>query len=508
MKKTISPSPTPPPSQISRRKAFKGFAGFGLALAWPGSKVLGANDDIRCAVVGVNGRGQAHIGGLTGIKGVRVTGICDVDPNVLDARVTGLTQKAGYKVEGHSDVRSLIDSKEYDVITTATPNHWHSLIAVWSSQAGKDSYIEKPISHTVWEGRQVVNAARQNNVICAGGTQSRSMETIQQAVEYVQSGKLGKIEFAKGMCYKPRMSIGQGGGGEIPAGLDYDLWCGPAQIEKPLRRKKFHYDWHWFYEYGNGDMGNQGIHQMDVARWFLGEKKLSPMVMSIGGRLGYVDDGTTPNTQIVYHDYEKAPLIFETRGLPKNKAAQTEGWSKMMDNPEEFPEEGGVAVVVQCENGRVYCSAGGQVKITDNAGAEVHKIEGNNGSDLHFQNFIKAVRSRKHTDLNADCEETHYSSALCHTGLISHQLGTAVHGSEVRESIAGDKFLTDRYAAMEAHLDRNEVKLEEQTITLGSMLKFNPGNERFEGNAGDLDAKANALAKREYRDPYIVPDLS
>jgi predicted dehydrogenase len=501
MKKQISPS------SVTRRKAFKSFAGFGAALAWPGSKVIGANDDIRCAVVGVNSRGKAHIGGLSAIKGVRVTAICDVDPAVLDARVTGLTKQVGHKVEGHADVRKLIESKEYDVITTATPNHWHSLIAVWASQAGKDSYIEKPISHTVWEGRQVVNASRQNKTICAGGTQSRSMETIQQAVEYVHSGKLGKIEFAKGLCYKPRQSIGEGAGGEIPAGLDYDLWCGPAQIEDPLRRKRFHYDWHWFYEYGNGDMGNQGIHQMDLARWFLGEKKLAPMVMSIGDRLGYVDNGTTPNTQLVYHAYEAAPLIFETRGLPSNRAAQKDGWGKKMDKPEEFPGDGGIAVIVQCENGRVYCSSGGKVKITDNDGEQVHEIKGATGTNLHFENFIKAVRSRKHTDLNADCEETHYSSALCHTGLISHQLGVPMHGNEVREQIAGDKFLTGRYAAMEEHLERNEVPLGEQTITLGAALKFDPDTEKFTGNAGDLDAKANALAKRAYRTPYEVPDL-
>jgi len=494
-------------SSISRRKVFKGMAGFGAALAWPNSKVLGANEDIRCAVVGANGRGKSHISGLSAIKGVRVSAICDVDPAVLDARVTTQSKAAGHEVKGFADVRELIDSKEYDVVTTATPNHWHSLIAVWASQAGKDSYIEKPISHTVWEGRQVVNAARQNKVICAGGTQSRSMETIQQAVEYVHAGKLGKIEYVKGTCYKPRQSIGKGGGGEIPAGVDYDLWCGPAEIEDPLRRQRFHYDWHWFYEYGNGDMGNQGIHQMDVARWFLGEKALSNSVMSIGGRLGYDDDATTPNTQIVYHNYASAPLIFETRGLPKNKAAQTEGWGKMMNSPEEFPGEGGIAVVVKCENGKVYCSSGGKVKITDNDGMEVHKVEGSNSLNLHFENFVKAVRSRKHTDLNADCEETHYSSALCHTGLISHQVGLPAHNDEVREKIAGDKFLTDRYADMAAHLDANGVNLGEQTITLGAALKFNPENEKFEGN-GDLDGKANALAKRVYRKPYEVPDLS
>jgi len=495
-----------PAKTVSTRRTFLKYgSGFGVALAWPNSRVIGANDDIRVGVVGVKGRGQSHIKGFTGVKGARVTALCDVDPMYLDARATLLASQQKMKVKSFSDMREMLEKGDIDAFSTATPNHWHALAGIWAMQAGKDAYVEKPISHNVWEGRQLVKAARKYKRICQGGTQLRSMEQIANAVAYARSGELGKLQFGKGLCYKPRTSIGSGGGGEIPEGLDYDLWCGPAPIEKPLRRKRFHYDWSWFYAYGNADTGNQGIHQMDIARWFMGEQKLSPRVISIAGRLGYKDDGETPNTQIAFHDYEAAPLIFETRALPRDKASQETEWGKNMNHPEEFPKEIGISVVIQYEHGRVFCSNSGMIKVTDNKGVETKKIEGSRDGNAHFSNFIEAMRSRKSSDLKADCEETHISSALCHTGLVSHRIGTQVHDAKVREAIKGDGLLAGRYAAMEEHLRLNEVNLAKETISLGPWLKFNPESEWFEGNEGDLDEKANRLATREYRKPYVVP---
>lgn len=489
----------------SRRQLLKYGAGFGLALAWPGSKVIGANGDVRVGVVGVNGRGQSHMGAFSKMDGVRLTALCDVDPSVLDARVSKVSDTVDYAVNGFADIREMLEKGDIDVLTSATPNHWHTLTGVWALQAGKDAYVEKPISHNVWEGRQLVKLARKLNRVCQGGTQSRASGSIQAAVKWVQDGGLGKIEYVKGLCYKPRQSIGKGGGGEIPAGVDYDIWCGPKPIEQPLRRQRFHYDWHWFYAYGNGDMGNQGIHQMDVARWFLGEDRIAPRTLSIGGRLGYDDDGETPNTQIVYHDYEKAPLIFETRGLPKDKASQENNWGKNMNSPEEFDGESGISVVVVCEGGHVYVSSGGKVKVTDKKGKEMEAPKAFEADDI-FVNFMKAVKAGKRDGLYADCEETHYSSALCHTGLISHQLGAGMHDGEVRDQIKSDALLSERYAAMADHLGRNDVNLDSETIVLGPMLKFNPETEWFEGN-GDLDARANQLARPNYREPYVVPEV-
>ncbi|MFT5466936.1 MAG: putative dehydrogenase [Verrucomicrobiales bacterium] len=489
----------------TRRSFFTKAAGFGAALALPHSKVIGANDRIRVGVVGVNGRGNAHLSGFGKQDGVAITAVCDIDQAVREARVVKWSESQGLKVKGYVDMREMLDEDAIDLFTSATPNHWHTLSGIWALQAGKHAYIEKPISHNVWEGRQLVNLSRNTGLLCQGGTQSRSMKSIQAAVKYVHDGEIGKIEYVKGLCYKPRASIGQVGseGGKIPDNVDYDKWCGPAPLEEPMGRNRFHYDWHWFYAYGNGDMGNQGIHQMDVARWFLGANELSPMVASIGGRLGYEDDGETPNTQIVYHAYEPAPLIFETRGLPKDKAGQ-KSWGKNMNKPEEFPDMSGIAVVVKCEGGYVYCSSGGKTSVKDNDGKQIKTFDGGGGD--HFQNFIEAVRAGKREIQTADCEETHLSSALCHSGLISHQLGEAATDGEIRERIKEDKTLTARYDAMADHLDKNEVDINAKTITMGPLLKFDPKTELFEGN-GDLDAAANKLATREYRAPYVVPEV-
>lgn len=492
-------------SSVDRRSVLKYGAGFGLALAWPNSKVLGANDDIRVGVIGVNGRGRSHMDGFSKMKGVRVSALCDCDPNVLDARVTRMTDDQGFEVAGYLDMREMFEKGELDVMSTATPNHWHSLAGIWAMQAGLDAFVEKPISHNVWEGRQLVNLARKNKRVCQGGTQNRSSGKVKAAVQYVKEGNLGKIEYVKGMCYKPRTSIGKGGGGEIPEGTDYDLWCGPAAMESPLGRKRFHYDWHWIYEYGNGDMGNQGIHQMDVARWFLGESSIAPRVMSIGGRLGYDDDGETPNTQLVWQDYETAPLLFETRGLPSAKKFQEDAWGKNMDVPEHFPDRRGIGVTVVCEGGFLFTDHGGNVLIKDRDGNEMDTPAPVDSSNI-YGNFIDAVRSRKVEDLDADCEETHYSSALCHTGLISHRLGERMTNGEILERLEGDAVLTDRYRSMAEHLAANGVAIDEKKTVLGPMLKFNPETEWAEGN-GDLDEPANRLATRDYREPYVVPEV-
>ena len=492
-------------ASIDRRQVLKYGAGFGLALAWPNSRVLGANDDVRVGIIGVNGRGQSHMDAFSKMKGVRVTAICDADPAVLDARVNKVADSQKIAVNGYADMREMFEKGDIDAMSTATPNHWHTLAGIWAIQAGKDAYIEKPISHNVWEGRQLVKLARKEGKIVQGGTQSRSMGSIQAAVKYVHDGSLGKIKYVKGMCYKARPSIGKGGGGSIPDGVNYDIWCGPAELESPLRRKKFHYDWHWFYAYGNGDMGNQGIHQMDVARWYLGENTIAPRSMSIGGRLGYDDDGETPNTQIVYHDYDAAPLIFETRGLPKAKEFQEKDWGKSMNNPDEFPGMSGVSVVVACENGFVFTDAGGKVKVSDLKGKELPTPESFKTDD-NFTNFIKAVKSRKIDEQYSECEETHLSSALCHTGLISHRLGEKLKKGEVMERIKSDALLTERFGSMSDHLAANGVDLTKEDVVVGPMVKFNPQTEWAEGN-GELDAPANALARREYRKPYVVPEV-
>ena len=311
-------------NQLNRRTFLKGSIAAAAALSLPArtyAQAEGANGDIRIAVIGFNGRGADHISNYLKLKGARIVALCDVDSAVLEKGAAQM-KKNGLEVETYQDIRKLLENKNIDVVSIATPNHWHSLAAIWAIQAGKDVYVEKPVSHNVWEGRQLVKAAEAHQRIVQMGVQSRSGVGLAAALEWVNAGNLGKIKFARGLCYKPRPSIGKSDSDlAIPATIDFDVWCGPA-AKLPIHRKKLHYDWHWVWNTGNGDLGNQGIHQMDIARRFVGEPALSPRVFSVGGRLGYVDDGETPNSMFVFHDYEKAPLIFEVRGLTEKTGAK------------------------------------------------------------------------------------------------------------------------------------------------------------------------------------------
>ncbi len=482
---------------LNRRSFLKRTALASAAVSWTArswSQIEGSNSDVRVAVVGFGGRGQSHIDGFGKMSGVRITSLCDVDSTVMAKGVAQFT-KRNQEVAQFTDVRKMLESKNVDVVSIATPNHWHALGGIWAIQAGKDVYTEKPVSHNVFEGRQFVNAARKYKKIVQTGTQSRSSRTgIQAAVDWVKAGNLGKIQIARGLCYKPRGSIGQNSGPQpVPGSIDYDLWCGPAPLDPPRRNsKKFgpiHYDWHWFWAYGSGDLGNQGIHQMDICRWFLGEMELAPYVISTGGRLGYVDDAETPNTQIVYQGYEKAPLIFEVRGLPESKDA------KDMDKY----KGANVGCVIECE--------GGYVTVPNYTGATAHDKDGKqiqkwSGSEDHFANFIKAVHSRKITDLHADILEGHLSSALCHTGNISYRLGAKKNPGEIKEALKADRGLSESFDRMAEHLGKNGVDLAKDQLTLGVPLKMDPKTEKFPGN----DA-ANALLTRKYRAPYIVPEI-
>lgn len=486
---------------LNRRSFLKSAAVATAAVSWSArswSQIASANDDVRVAVVGFGGRGKDHLGGLSKVKGCRIAGLCDVDDAILGKEKQNWADK-GVTVEAFTDLRKLLESKNIDVISIATPNHWHALGAIWSVQAGKDVYLEKPVSHNVWEGRKIVEAARKYKKMVQTGTQSRSSFAIKEAIEWVRAGNLGKITAARGLCYKPRVSIGKVDGPQpVPPGVNYDLWCGPASMD-PVRRKRFHYDWHWIWNYGNGDLGNQGIHQMDIARWFLGVKELSPRIMSLGGRFGYEDDGETANTQIIYHDYSKAPLIFEVRGLPRNQAANKNGsWgSPEMD---KFPAQNGgsVAVIIHCEGGHIVVPNYSSATAYDKDGKKLQEWK---GADDHYANFIKAVHSRKYTDLNADILEGHLSSALCHTGNISYRLGKTQKQEEIREAIKANAKLTETTGRMFEHLAANGVDVSGTPVTLGVPLRMRPSSERFRGN----DA-ANEMLTRPYRKPYVVPE--
>ena len=485
--------------RTTRRSFLKTSAGVGIAAAGMTaqsySQVVGSSGDVRIATAGFHGRGKAHIEAWRSLDGVRLVALCDADQKVLDAGVADVAKERkpkkkaedaptlrAAKVDGFTDIRKLLDDKSIDAISIASPNHWHSLMAIWACQAGKDVYVEKPVSHCVWEGRKAVEAARKYNRIVQAGTQSRSSGSLREAYKWVQAGNLGKIKIARGLCYKRRPPVAGADKLVPPESVNYDLWCGPATLEqKP--RANLHYDWHWYWSTGCGDIGNQGIHEMDKCRWAMGKPTLSPKVMSIGGRMGYTDNAETAATQMVVHDYGDMLLIFEVRGMP--------GASGQM---EKYKGEG-IGQVIECEGGYVAGSTA-----FDNKGKKIQDFKGKGES--HFGNFIKAVRSRKVEDLNADILEGHLSSALCHTGNVSYRLGKKAPQGEIRERIKGDKAALETFERMVEHLKVNHVDLDMDQASIGPVLAMDVQAERFTGEHED---EANKLVKDPYRSPYVVP---
>ncbi|MHC4214481.1 MAG: Gfo/Idh/MocA family protein [Planctomycetota bacterium] len=480
---------------ITRRAFIKGSVAAGMALALPHSRVLGANDDIRVAVVGFRGQGGGHIKRFLEIPGVRVVALCDVDEKVIAGQVKKF-QDRNEQVDTYTDVRKLLEDKNIDAISTATPNHWHALITIWACQAGKDVYVEKPVSHNIWEGRQMVEAARKYDRIVQTGTQSRSSGALHDAFEYIWSGNLGEIVVARGFCYKRRRSIGKVTGIQpIPESVDYNLWTGPAPLE-PLTRRRLHYDWHWVWPTGSGDLGNQGIHQMDVCRWAIRQNKLAPSVMSIGGRFGYDDDGTTANTQIAVLAYEPAPIIFEVRGLPNKRGADGMDYYKTTR----------IGVVIECKDGYHVADASGKGWSYDKQGNRIKQFSRPGAGD-HQKNFIDAVRSHKVSDLNADILEGHLSSSLCHMANISYRLGQRTDPKVIQEQLKNQPKTLDAFRRFEDHLFNNWVDVSKDNPILGPSLEMNPETETFVGDGEYSTSRwANEMLRRQYRSPYVVPE--
>jgi len=480
------------------------------ARSW--AQVAGANSDVRIAVVGLNGRGKNHMSSWRELKGVRLAALCDADSTVLESAAKRIRGSGG-TVDTFVDVRELLARSDIDAISIATPNHLHSLLAIWACQAGKDVYVEKPVSHNVWEGRQLVAAAAKHQRMVQAGMQCRSSTGLAEAVAWVRAGNLGKITAVRGLCYKRRNQIGKTSGPQpVPATVNYDLWLGPAAMEPP-RRKRFHYDWHWFWATGNGDLGNQGVHQVDLARWFLGEPGQAPRLMSFGGRLGYSDDAETPNTQVLVHDYPSAPFIFEVRGLPSRRdPVQREAEIPDMNAPETAPKAGeipmdkyrgaSIGVVVHCEGGYVVVPGYTNADAYDKDGKRLKSFK---GSTNHFANFIDCVRNRKAADLKGQILDGHHASALCHTGNISYRLGKATPQAALREQIKGNAAAAESFGRMAEHLAVHGVNLDKTPVTLGLPLTLDVKTERFTGAGADL---ANPLLTREYRKPFVVPALA
>jgi predicted dehydrogenase len=434
-------------------------------------------------VAGLNGRGVAHLDAFTVMADVRVAAIIDPDGRLFASRIKLVEEKGKNTPAALQDVRRVLEDKTIDAVSIATPNHWHALMTIWACQAGKDVYVEKPLSHNVHEGRIAVEAARRYGRIVQHGTQTRSNPRRAKTLAIIASGKLGKLLVSRGLCYKSRGEIGFAPVKQPPPDLDFNLWLGPAG-EQSYHENLVHYNWHWFWDFGNGDIGNQGVHEMDVARWAIPGAKLPRSAISFGGRFGPKDQGEAANTQVAVFDYGETQLIFEVRGLP------TESYHGQK-----------VGNAYHCEAGTIY---GADFYPTGRDKPEPLpdiEVEMGPGGEDHFFNFIAAVRSRKMADLNAEALEGHYSSALCHLANASYRLGEEVPFNPRTMAFGDDRSAHEALARMEEHLASDGFKLDGLKYRLGRKLVIDPEMERVVN-----DNQANALLTRPYRKPFIVPD--
>jgi predicted dehydrogenase len=450
---------------------------------------VGPNERIRVAVVGVGpkGRGFSHISGYLGNPNCEIVAICDCDPEAA-GRTAHLFKDLPRQPRFETDFRRLLDDDSIDVVSIATPNHWHALMTVWAMQAGKDVYVEKPCSHNVEEGRVATQWARKLGRICQMGAQSRSMPGMRQAVEFIHSGAIGPVKVAHALCYKRRKSIGLvDTPAPLPAGLDFNLWAGPAPAVVP-NRQRLHYDWHWNHLTGNGDLGNQNPHEIDKARWGLGKKTLPARVVSLGGRLGYRDNGDTANSQITLFQWDDAIVISEVRGLE-------------ITSPPTIARKAGPVGVAN-----IWWGTKGYVVTPDYRTGVAFDYDDQQlgswtgGSDqLHYDNFLAAVRSRDRADLNLEIEDGHLSSAMAHLGNVSWALGEAVPLGTRPRLAADSPRVEETFAAFERHLRDNAVDFAQTPLSLGRELVIDPVSEKSN------DAAANALFTREYRAGFELP---
>lgn len=383
-------------------------------------EVFGANDRINAAVLGVNSRGRSHIDGFMSLDNVTVAALCDPDERVLAARAEEFEKRYGKKVKAVKDLRTVFEDRDVDVVGIATPNHWHSLATIWACQAGKDVYVEKPASHNVWEGRKMVEAAQKYNRIVQNGVQLRSSPAIQEAVRLLREGVIGNVYMARGLVFRWRPDIGNKGTEPTPDYLDYDLWLGPAQ-HRPFSRDHVHYNWHWTWEFGNGDIGNQGTHQTDMCLWGL-DVGLPESVTAMGGKFLWDDAKETPEIlSILYHYPQQNKMIqFEVRHWCTNT-------------------EDGVGV------GNLFYGSEGYMVIKGYDTFETYlgqkREPGPKGKESgdHYANFIEAVRKRDTSIQNGPVETGHLSSALSHLGNIAFRTGRVLHFDPVKETFPGDE---------------------------------------------------------------------
>ena len=468
---------------LKRTVAGGALAPFVLSGTRASGRVLGANDRVRIAVAGIHGRGQTHITGFGGMKDVEIAYLVDPDSRLFASRSELVKRTAGNTPVCVQDIRRALDDKRLDAVSIVTPNHWHALMAIWACQAGKDVYVEKPCSHNISEGRKLVEAARKYDRIVQHGTQRRSDPQWIQLVNDVRNGKYGQLLISYAHASRSRLSIGVKDPQEPPEALDFNLWLGSAPVQ-PFRTNLVHYNWHWSWDFGDGEIGNLGSHQLDVCRWVLPDGATPKSVVSLGGRFGYQDQGETPNTQLTMIDCGQAKIILEIRGLVKEQQ-----WK--ITN--EFHTDQGVV-----RDGKFFPKGQSEGVPIENFPPPGAPEQG----PRHMRNFIDCVRSRKRENVRAEILEGHRTTVLVHLGNISYRLGEAAPFNKQAKALDGDKAFHEAFEDMKRHLaDAAHLKLTDSTYRLGRTLQFDAQAERFVG-APDADQ----LLTQPYRTPFVVPE--
>jgi predicted dehydrogenase len=439
----------------------------GAVTAAAATRVWGANDKIGVAIVGIGGRGTSHLNIYSKMGDVRVVGLCDVNQAALERAQATLLKNTGGKAKEYVDMREAFANPEVEAVSIATPNHWHALAAIWAMQAGKDVYGEKPACYNIHEGQRMIEVMHETKRVMQVGSQHRSTPFKMRAMDAVHGGLIGDIYLAKGLCFKRRASIGHAADEPTPPGVDWDLFLGPAPM-RPFNPLRFKYNWHWFWDTGNGDIGNQGVHEIGMCRWGMGDPQWPETAYAQGGKYAYTDDQETPNTLLADYNYGNREIVFEVRGL------LTGGEGTPAVHRAGPPAAGAVApptstapmataphvgAPLNITVGNLYYGTNGWAAMSD-AGFQAFKGEsdevvmderpekGMDTTGLHMQNFLAACRSRNYKELHDGLENAYLSAGLCHLANISYRVGrklTIESGPKFTNDPDANKLLTRNY---------------------------------------------------------------
>ena len=480
-------------SIVSRRKFLALTGSTACALPVFGTSVVGANNRVRIAVIGCGGRGRSLLGMFSSIPEVELVAVCDPDTKQMESALAKTQKKLKSdlsQVARIQDYRRVLERDDLDAVVIAAPNHWHTLLAIQAMEAGKDVYVEKPVSHSVWEGQQLVAAEKKYGRMIGGGFQNRSDPGPQEGIKFVQEGNLGKMNSVHVCCFRNRNTIGAHLDKPLvpPATCDYNLWLGPAQ-DVPILRPQFHYDWHWIWNTGNGDIGNQAPHEIDLACWVLGDGPLPTSIQSVGGRFGWNDAGETPNLMTAWYEQAGIPVIIEVNDL---KLSPTRNVSHMRNKVR-------VGIVVNCEGGELRGGRGGMYVVGDDGKTKIHSFPGNGGGG-HQKNFIDAVRSRDRSAIAASIVDAERSSAVAHLANVSMRSGGVAQSDAIASAVGDNEMVQTILREQGEQLSAWGITTPD--YALGSKLSINPDTIEVSGEGLDPN-----WIRTPGRGEFAVPEL-